>query len=316
MNDLSYTSLINNTLEMYLQGEYSKAYDFITENSSKVNGNLAQIYNFRYCIAIKAGFNELSLQIMKEAIVDKGFWYSYEYLNNDEDLMPLHDNELFKELIQICRNRQAEAIISTKPHMKLFETTLDTKGKRSLIMALHGNQENIEITEQYWNTNCTRGLLLGLVQSSSIDFSDAYIWNDVEKGAIEIQQHYNHIKDIYDIDITNVIIGGFSAGAATALYSVINGYVPAKGMILFGPWVPDIKKWEKQLDQLKEKKVKSYIVCGDRDEECYECTMQLVETLKEKEIEYEFIIIKGLKHQYPDDFDTVLESALGFINKS
>ena len=314
MHKLTYTSLINRTLEMYLSGEYAKAYDFITENSNKVNGNLAQIYNFRYCIAIKAGLNELSLQIMKEAIVDKGFWYSYEYLTGDDDLIPLHDNKLFQELIEICKNRQTKAIKGTKPQMKLIEPTIGAAGKLPLIMALHGNQENIELTEQYWHTNCTSGFLLGLVQSSSIDFSDAYLWNDFEKGAKELRQHFADLKNS-NIDIDNVIVGGFSAGAATALYSVVNGYINAKGIILFGPWVPDIKMWSKYLDLLKEKKVKSYIVCGDRDEECFECTMELVEMLKEKEVEYELIIVKGLRHQYPDNFDSVLESALKFINK-
>lgn len=314
MKDLSYTSLINRTLEMYLGGEYLKAYDFITENSNKVNGNLAQIYNFRYCIAIKAGLNELSLEIMKEAIVDKGFWYSYEYLTEDEDLIPLHENKLFKELIEICKYRQAEAIKDTEPRIKLIKPTVDAGRKVPLIMALHGNQENIGITEQYWRTGSTNGSLLGLVQSSSIDFSDAYLWNDVEKGAKEVQKHFDSLRNSYDIDLNNVIVGGFSAGAAIALYSIINRYLPAKGIILFGPWVPDIKMWDKQLSLLKEKNVKIYIVCGDRDEECYECTIQLVEMLKEKEVEHELIIIKGLKHQYPDDFDLVLESALNFIN--
>jgi len=86
---ITYTSLINRTLEIYMKGDYLEAYNFITENYKGIKGNLAQIYNFRYTIANTAGIEDLALQIMSEAIVEKGFWYQYNYLIEDEDLKSL-----------------------------------------------------------------------------------------------------------------------------------------------------------------------------------------------------------------------------------
>jgi len=77
---ITYTRLINRTLEMYMKGDYLEAYNFITENYKGIKGNLAQIYNFRYTIVNKTGLEELALKIMIEAIVEKGFWYKYNYL--------------------------------------------------------------------------------------------------------------------------------------------------------------------------------------------------------------------------------------------
>lgn len=48
MRDMTYTKLINETLQIYLKDEFLEAYNFITENAPKVEGNNAQILNFRY----------------------------------------------------------------------------------------------------------------------------------------------------------------------------------------------------------------------------------------------------------------------------
>jgi len=45
--------------------------------------------NFRYCMASKLGDLELAIRLMREAIIDKGYWYGYEYLLEDDDLKPL-----------------------------------------------------------------------------------------------------------------------------------------------------------------------------------------------------------------------------------
>ena len=63
LKKITYTRLINRTLEMYTKSDYLEAYNFITENYKGIKGNLAQIYNFRYAIANTAGLEELALQI-------------------------------------------------------------------------------------------------------------------------------------------------------------------------------------------------------------------------------------------------------------
>ena len=60
LKKITYTNLLNRTLEIYMKGDYLKAYNFITENYKGIKGNLAQIYNFRYLIANEAGLEELA----------------------------------------------------------------------------------------------------------------------------------------------------------------------------------------------------------------------------------------------------------------
>lgn len=189
MSDITYTNLINTTLDLYIKEDYLKAYNYITENAKKVKGNHAQIYNFRYSIACKAGLNDLAMEIMNEAIVEKGYWYSYDYLLEDDDLKPLTKYDNFYELAKICKERELEAKRNSKPDLKIIEPkNLVNNEKYPLLLALHGNEENILITEDYWSSCIINNYILALPQSSEIGFSDGYYWNDVKKGSDEVNK--------------------------------------------------------------------------------------------------------------------------------
>jgi len=215
---ITYTKLLNRTLEIYMKGDHLKAYNFITENYKGIKGNLAQIYNFRYSIANEAGLEELALQIMREAIVEKGFWYQYNYLIEDEDLKSLNKYKKFVELLNICKKRELEAKRNEKPDLKIIASDkINEKYEHPLIIALHGDQENIEITEDYWSSCIHKNYILALPQSSQIQFSEGYEWKDIEKGSRELKKHYKNILEKHNIDSDNIIIGGFSAGGESCL---------------------------------------------------------------------------------------------------
>ena len=300
-----------------MKGDYLEAYNFITENYKGIKGNLAQIYNFRYSIANEAGLEELALQLMREAIVEKGFWYQYNYLIEDEDLKSLNKYKEFDALLDICKKRELEAKRNEKPALKIIvPNKIDEKYKHPLIIALHGDQENIEITEDYWSSCIHKNYLLALPQSSQIQFSEGYEWKDIEKGSRELKEHYESILEKYNIDSDNIIIGGFSAGGRVALYSILKGIIQVKGFILVAPWLPEIDEWAPLLDKIMGKGIKGYVVCGDKDDDCYECTRRFTDLLSSKEIPYELKIFKGLDHDYPDNFNEILPKAIEFISKS
>ncbi|MBO8162034.1 MAG: alpha/beta hydrolase [Thermosipho sp. (in: Bacteria)] len=316
MTRMTYTNLINKTLELYLQKDYLKAYNFITENTMKVKGNNAQIYNFRYSIASKAGLNDLAMKIMREAILEKGYWYSYDYLLEDDDLKPLYEYNDFEELANICKEREIQSQRDCKPDLKvLMPNNLVDNEKYPLIIALHGNQENILITEDYWSPCVMNRRILALPQSSHIEFSDAYSWNDINKGTKEIKEHYKMILKGYNVDSENIIIGGFSAGARIALYAVLNDVIQVKGFIFVGPWLPEIEEWEHLLDGLKLKGIKGYIFCGDKDKDCFEGSNKFADMLNQRNIPNIFKVVEGLNHDYPTNFDKELEEAIKFITK-
>ena len=317
MKRITYTSLLNKTLEIYMKGDYLGAYNFITENYKGIKGNLAQIYNFRYSIANTAGLEGLALKIMSEAIVEKGFWYKYNYLIEDEDLKSLNKYKEFNALLDICKKRELEAKRDEKPDLKIIvPNKINEQYKYPLIVALHGDQENIEITEDYWSSCVDKNYIVALPRSSQIQFSEGYEWKDIEKGSRELMKHYDKILEKYNIDTDNIIIGGFSAGGRVALYSILKDIIQVKGFILVAPWLPEIDEWVLSLYKIKEKGMKGYVVCGDKDDDCYECTRRFIDLLSSKKISYELKIFKGLDHDYPVNFDEILLNAIEFILKS
>ena len=313
MTKLNYHKLLNIALDYYLKGEYKKGYEFIEKNQNRVDGNQTQIYNFKYTLACKAGLIDTAMDILKEAVKQKGYWYSKEYLLEDDDLVPLRDKKEFQEIIDLCSIREEKAIINSKPELKLIKSDDDTQDNKKLFMILHGNQENIDITYKYWNNIPTKNYLLALPQSSMIEFSDAYSWEDIAKGTKEVNNHFDYIINNYQISKNDIILGGFSAGARIILELIEENNIKPKGLILMAPWIPDIKEKTNVINILKENKTKVYLLVGDKDKDCFDLSKQLINILDKNQISYKSKIIKDLDHEYPSNFTNELKNAVDYF---
>ncbi|MCC2536924.1 alpha/beta hydrolase [Bacillus cereus group sp. TH204-1LC] len=306
-NGMTYIQLLNETLHCYASKGSLEAYTYIMEHAKGIVGNEAQIYNFKYALASTAGLEEEALHLMKEAIIEKGFWYGYEYLISDDDLKPLHRFEGFHQMVQLCKEREELAKKTERADVKYIES----KKKEKLFIAMHGDQENIGIIEPYWKSVLAQNYTLALPQSSKIQFSDGFVWDDLHRGKEELKEHYD--KLIENRTVEHVIIGGFSAGARVALYTILQKDIAVDGFIFMAPWLPEVEEWNELLGVLQDKHIKGYIVCGDQDEDCFEGTQQFVQLLRDKNIEHKYKIIPNLNHDYPIHFEEVLKEAIEYI---
>lgn len=306
-NSMTYIQLLNETLRCYTNKGSFEAYNYIMEHATGVIGNEAQIYNFKYALASAAGLEKEALHLMREAIIDNGFWYENEYLMSDDDLKPLHKFEEFHTMVQLCKEREELAKKTERADVKY----VDSKKKGNLFVAMHGDQENIGIIEPYWKSVLTQDYTLALPQSSQIQFSDGFVWDDIERGRGELKEHYNKFTENHSVE--NVIIGGFSAGARVALYTILQKDIAVDGFIFMAPWLPEIEEWNELLGVLQEKHIKGYIVCGDQDEDCFECAQQFVQLLRDNDIEHQYKVVSNLNHDYPNHFDELLREAIEYI---
>lgn len=249
-NSMTYIQLLNETLHCYASKGSLEAYTYIMEHAKGIVGNEAQIYNFKYALASAAGLEEEALHVMKEAIIEKGFWYGYEYLISDDDLKLLHKFEEFHKMVQLCKEREELAKKTERADVKYIEG----KKKEKLFIAMHGDQENIGIIEPYWKSVLSQDYTLALPQSSQIQFSDGFVWDDIHRGKEELKEHY--VKFIENHTVERVIIGGFSAGAGVALYKVLQKDIAVDGFIFMAPWLPEIEEWNELLGVLQDKHIK------------------------------------------------------------
>ncbi len=255
-NSMTYIQLLNETLHCYANKGSLEAYTYIMEHAKGIVGNEAQIYNFKYALAGAAGLEEEAMHVMKEAIIEKGFWYGNEYLITDDDLKSLHKFEEFHKMVQLCKEREELAKKTERADVKF----IDGKKKEKLFIAMHGDQENIAIVEPYWKSVLDQDYTLALPQSSQIQFSDGFVWDDIHRGKEELKEHY--VTFIENHTVESLIIGGFSAGARVALYTILQKNIDVDGFIFVAPWLPEVDEWNELLEVLQNKNIKGYIVCG------------------------------------------------------
>ncbi|HEY3421149.1 MAG TPA: hypothetical protein VGK23_11415, partial [Methanomassiliicoccales archaeon] len=146
---MSYSSSLEASLALYQQARYKEAYDLITQEASSPDSIPALVYYLRYSFACRAGMNDLAMGLLREAVIDNGFWYSPDHLG-DDDLEPLRGLMEFKKLVKICADRQKIAVNSSRSEIEIVPPSSRVSGSRASIVALHGNQLNIRTTKHIW----------------------------------------------------------------------------------------------------------------------------------------------------------------------
>ena len=107
---MTYNQLLNHALAMLDEQGPDAAFKLMIQEALQTDKvNQAQIYNFAYCFAALAGKTKEAMNLLQEAVCKEGFWYSYEYLMEDEDLEELRKDPAFERIANICRQRQEEA---------------------------------------------------------------------------------------------------------------------------------------------------------------------------------------------------------------
>lgn len=306
---MTYAQLLNHTLELLDEEGPEKAYEFMKEEGKNTEyANPAQLYNFAYCIAALCGKTEEAMGLLKEAVYTKGYWYDYEYLMEDEDLEELRQMSEFAMIANLCRERQEAAVKAAKP--VLMEDGMEAD--KPFLMILHGDQQNAKVTAPYWQAAKEEGCGLCFAQSSQIQVSDGYLWDDEEIAAEEIKAHFAALAE-RGINPEEGILCGFSSGGRAAFYAAVSGAVAPKGLILMAPWLPEREEWTEDLSKLKEAGTAVYLCCGDADEDCFEDTEALFEILDDNGIDVDFKLVPDLDHDYPENFDKILKDAVRFV---
>lgn len=300
---MNYHQIIEQCIRLYNLEMYDEAYEYISNRNFDFEVIESQITNFRYAIAAKSGKVKLGKEIFREAIKEKNYWYSYQYLMNDEDLFELRNDDEMLKLMEICKDRENKALTKTVPQLSVFEpATPNLDGPMPLMIALHGNQENSKITKPFYERCLEYDYLLAIPDSSQIVFSDAFSWNDYSMGLEELVEHFETISKKYLLDLDQVMIGGFSAGARLALYSVLKEAIAVKHCILMAPWLPEINEWEGLFHNPNLKNTQFHIFIDPDDKDCYEGAVALKEILSNHSIPHQYLHVKELGHSYHESF--------------
>ncbi len=311
MPELTYNQLVNRVVKLYHQGKFLEAYELVTVNAGKVKGNQAQIFNFRFCLACRSGRHGLALNIMKDAVIDHGYWYAYDNLITDDDLAPLRDIPEFKRMAEICKGREAEARSTSRPEMDIAVPQVE--GPTTLLMVLHGNEEDNQIARSQWVGPEGPCCLMAFPRSSQIGFSGAYYWNDVELGVSEVRSHLRDLRQYFPVQ--SVVLAGFSAGARVALHLALEAENDVQGLILIAPWLPDLDGISSKIRGLRSRDVRSYVIWGEQDEDCRGHAQALNELFEIEGVRHRKVMVPSMEHDVPSDLQALVSSMLAFIQE-
>jgi predicted esterase len=234
-------------------------------------------------------------------------------VREDEDLKSLQGVPEYEELVAVCNTRYA-AEGSAKPELLLVPPEVNTSSPMPVLIGLHGNSQTAELAADDWSELRNRGWLLALPQSSQRLTSDAYMWDDFEKGADDVQKLYSRITDEYPIDLDSIVLGGFSAGGGLAIQLAISGALKAKGFIVIGPYLRNLDVLTPFLPEARAKGVKGYIIMGlNEPPEGQELMLRTAGFLQEHGIVCELERHPGVGHAFPPNFGASLDKALALI---
>ncbi|MBD5514290.1 MAG: hypothetical protein HDR06_06435 [Lachnospiraceae bacterium] len=287
--------LLEETLSIAENG-YAAAYQFLLEEYERNPENYGpQTLYFLACLAGGDNLPEKALEWLTVAILEKGWWYRPEVLE-DDDLASLKNNFAFISLKSVSDNRYAEAASRAKA---VF--TWGRKNADKLFLAVHGNTQNGQIARDDWEPILRDNAQwqLETIQSAEPDGYGTYRWSYDMVSYVPVAKA---IEKVQNEGYQKIVCGGFSAGCDMLLRAII--FTPARCdmLILQSPWIPILKDHAEDLvNAAKQKNIELKIFCGACDEDCLSMAKQLYEITNREGIHVEFAVQEGSRHQFPKE---------------
>lgn len=287
--------LLEETLSIAENG-YAAAYQFLLGEYEKNPENFGpQTLYFLACLAGGADLPGKALEWLRNAILDNGWWYRPEVLE-DDDLASLQNNASFLSMKSVSDHRYAEAVSKAKA---VF--TWERKNADNLFLAVHGNTQNGQIAAEDWKPLFADDpqWQLETIQSAEPDGYGTYRWSYDMVSYVPVA---NAMEKVQNEGYKKIVCGGFSAGCDMLLRAITFAPARCDMLILQSPWIPSLQEHTEALvNAVKQKNIALRIFCGSDDEDCLPMAKQLYEATNRAGIPVEFVIQEGNRHQFCEE---------------
>jgi len=235
------------------------------------------------------------LEWLTTAILEKGWWYRPEVLE-DDDLASLKDNVAFISLKSVSDHRYADAASRAEAVFTWERKTAD-----KLFLAVHGNTQNGQTAREDWEPIVREYTQwqLETIQSAEPDGYGTYRWSYDMAACAPVAKA---MENVQNEGYQKIVCGGFSAGCDMLLRAVIHAPVRCDMLILQSPWIPVLKDHAEDLvNAVRQKNMELKIFCGACDEDCLPMAKQLYEITNREGIRAELSVQEGSRHQFPGE---------------
>ncbi|MCX6558837.1 MAG: ankyrin repeat domain-containing protein [Candidatus Aminicenantes bacterium] len=229
---------------------------------------------------------------------------------------PLFQTERYRKFLAANKELLNTALSNAKAKYDVvLPESYDSKKKYPLFIVMHGNNINTAVIKPKWKLDKLAGrVILAFLQSSQVSGSESFIWDDLPAGRRDIAAFYAWLQNKYRIDRSNILIGGFSGGAAMAIDAALRQAVPARGFIALCPGgvLPGRADME-IFKKAARKNITGQIIAGEKDDP--EEAKALTDLFAEGGLRIGLNIVPGLEHTFPADLPARLDSAVDLILK-
>lgn len=302
--------------ELYNLGKYRKALVLAEKAAERFPEKNHRTTYWRACLCSRLGELDKSIQILKEA-TRTGLWWDEEGLKLETDLDPVRGRPDFKSFLAECNRLKLAAGAAASPELKvLTPDDYSPREVRALLIALHPRGEDFEDFTRLWRHALSKGVVVALPRSSQPFGSHSRCWDDLARSEKEVVDAYSQLNSSYKLDQEKLILSGFSQGATLAIYLALKRSLPARGFVAIAPASTIIPSHSEEFTSfvkaVRNPDSRGWILVGDQDR-FFERINVLHSGMKQNGLESEYVIEKGLGHDYPNDFALKLGRALDFV---
>ncbi|MHA1204062.1 MAG: TPR end-of-group domain-containing protein [Candidatus Heimdallarchaeaceae archaeon] len=308
----SFQSSKREIMNLYFEKKYEEGLKKSQQLIEKFPEFPETTYFYTACFYGLLNKREEALNSLKMGM-EKGAWWTSQFLNSETDLDLLKDDPRFIELgkrgDQILREEETspELLISYPDNYNLNEEYI-------VLLILHWFSGNNLETRFFWDTllKLRNDLILCFLQSSQICGKNRYCWDNWAMTRKEVLKAYNYLKT--NLRIKETILAGVSQGATVAFRMTFNNFIRADRLILV---IPSIKSKE-QISEIIEnveqdvQEISTLIFAGQKDT-FYQGALQLDQYIKEKRLKSKIYSYSNLGHSIPED---TIEKVNEFIEKN
>ncbi|MGN0745322.1 MAG: hypothetical protein ACI4ML_01465 [Aristaeellaceae bacterium] len=285
--------LLEEALAMAEQG-YAGAYEYLLGEYEKAPGQCGpQTLYFLACLAGGCHRPETALAWLRRAVMDHGWWYRPEVLE-DDDLAPLQSDASFLAVKAVSDQRYAEALSRAQAEFTWHGKTAD-----NLLLAVHGNTQNAQTAREDWASvlGGSPRWQLETVQSAEPDGYGTYRWRYDRASFLPVA---HAMEQMQRQGYGRLVCGGFSAGCDMLLRAVAWSPARCDRLLLQSPWLPLLQEHGQEvLQALLRKGIALSILCGSEDADCLPCARQLADMARQAGIPATLTIQPGSRHQFP-----------------
>ena len=232
-NEEEYKAWDQITDKLYDEGRFEELIEKYEDSYDKFPDHEYEMYTDVLFLHRQLNNNEKCLDHLEKCI-DKGFFYGLEWKTWNS----LKNGSRWNKIVETNENNRASQPPSKMEYKVYTPEGYDKNKKYPLFFLLHGNTQTMELFKGQWKPDflLKKNYIVTYIQSSYWFTKTGFGWTvDCARDRKEIADCYSSVIRDYNINVDNVILGGFSGGAMASINVMMNNLFPIKGVMALCP---------------------------------------------------------------------------------